>query len=146
MADQTFRFSEGIAKDVNVQIKDHYVPTDFMVLDMGEEEHDPPIILGRSFLNTTQAIIYMRNEEVHFQFPSKKVHCYFNSYTNCDQSRKNRSRRRRHAYQCHQNQSLMEEEGERYYYHYNKEKHYEEEGPKKDDSPTSTLSLSAKQV
>jgi hypothetical protein len=66
MADQTFRFSEGIAKDVNVQIKDHYAPTDFMVLDMGEEEHDPPIVLGRPFLNTTQAIIYMRNEEVHF--------------------------------------------------------------------------------
>jgi hypothetical protein len=66
MVDQTFRFSEGISKDVNIQIKDHYVPTDFMVLDMGEEEHDPPIILGRPFLNTTQAIIYKRNEEVHF--------------------------------------------------------------------------------
>jgi hypothetical protein len=37
-----------------------------MVLDMGEEEHDPPIILGRPFLNTIQAIIYMRNGEVHF--------------------------------------------------------------------------------
>jgi hypothetical protein len=39
----------------------------------------------------------------------------------------------------------MEEEGERYYYHYDKEKHYEE-GPEKDDSPTFTLSLLAKQV
>jgi hypothetical protein len=38
MADQTFRFPEGIAKDVMVQIHDHYVPTNFMVLDMGEEE------------------------------------------------------------------------------------------------------------
>jgi hypothetical protein len=37
-----------------------------MVLDMGEEEHDPPIFLGRPFLNTIQAIIYMRNGEVHF--------------------------------------------------------------------------------
>jgi hypothetical protein len=42
-----------------VQIHDHYVPTDFMVLDMGEEEYDPPIVLGRPFLNTTRAIIYM---------------------------------------------------------------------------------------
>jgi hypothetical protein len=47
MANQTFRFLERIAKDVNIQIKDHYIPTDFMVLDMGEEEHDPPVILGR---------------------------------------------------------------------------------------------------
>jgi hypothetical protein len=41
------------------------VHTDFMVLDIGEEEHDPPIVLGRAFLNTIQAIIYMRNGEVH---------------------------------------------------------------------------------
>jgi hypothetical protein len=36
MVDQTFWFPKGIAKDVMVQIYDHYVPTDFMVLDMGE--------------------------------------------------------------------------------------------------------------
>jgi hypothetical protein len=66
MVDQTFKLPEGIAKDVNVQIKDYYVPTDFMVLDMGEEEHDPPIVLGRPFVNTTHAIIYMRNGKVHF--------------------------------------------------------------------------------
>jgi hypothetical protein len=41
MADQTFWFPEGIVKDVMVQIHDHYVPTDFMVLNMGEEEYDP---------------------------------------------------------------------------------------------------------
>jgi hypothetical protein len=81
MANQTFRFPEGITKNVMVQIHDHYVPTDFMVLDMGEEEYDPLIVLGRPFLNTTRTIIYMRSGEVHFQFPSEKLHCYFNSYT-----------------------------------------------------------------
>ena len=45
MADQSIRFLEGIAKDNMVRIHDHYVPADFMVLDMGEEE-DIPIILG----------------------------------------------------------------------------------------------------
>jgi hypothetical protein len=49
-----------------VQIHDHYVPTDFMVLNMGEEEYDPPIVLGTPFLNTARAIIYMRSGEVHF--------------------------------------------------------------------------------
>jgi hypothetical protein len=64
-----------------------------MVLNMGEEEYDAPIMLGRSFLNTTRAIIYMRLGEVHFQFPSEKIHYYFNSYTTYGQSKKNKSRR-----------------------------------------------------
>jgi hypothetical protein len=34
ITDQSIRFSEGIAKDVLVQIKDRYVLADFMVLDM----------------------------------------------------------------------------------------------------------------
>jgi hypothetical protein len=32
---------------------------------MGDEQ-DPLIILGRSFLNTTRAIIYIRTGEIHF--------------------------------------------------------------------------------
>ena len=61
MADQSIKFLEGIAKDVMVRIHDHYAPADFMVPDMGEEEDDTPIILGRSFLNTTNTIIYVRS-------------------------------------------------------------------------------------
>jgi hypothetical protein len=59
MADQSFRFKDGIAKDVPVQIDDHFIPTDFLVLDMGEDEYDPPIILRRPFLNTSKTIIYI---------------------------------------------------------------------------------------
>ena len=60
MADQTFRKVEGI-----------------QVIDMGENEYDPPIILGRPFLSTIKAIIYIGTGEVHMHFPSKKVHRYF---------------------------------------------------------------------
>ena len=49
-----------------VRIQDHYVPADFMVLDMGEVEEDIPIILGRPFLNTTNVIIYVESRQVHF--------------------------------------------------------------------------------
>ena len=80
MTDQSIRFPEGIAKDVMVRIHDHFAPIDFMVLDMGEEDNTP-IILGRPFLNTTNAIIYVGSGQVHFQFLGEKVHCYFNSYT-----------------------------------------------------------------
>ena len=81
MADQSIWFLEGIAKDVMVRIQDHFAPADFMVLDMGEEEDDTPIILGRPFLNTTNAIIYVGSRQVHFQFPREKLRGYFNSYT-----------------------------------------------------------------
>jgi len=80
MADQSIRFSKGIAKDIMVRIQDHYVPTDFMILDMGEEE-DVPIILGKPFLNTTNMLIYIGSEQIHFQFLGQKVRCHFNSYT-----------------------------------------------------------------
>jgi hypothetical protein len=64
MADQSFCFMDGIAKNVPMQIDDHFIPTDFLVIDMGEDEYDPPIILGRPFLSTTRAIIYLAIGEV----------------------------------------------------------------------------------
>ena len=104
MADQSIQFPKGIAKDVIVRIHDHYAPTDFMVLDMGEEEDDTPIILRRPFLNTINMIIYVRSRQVHFQFPIEKVRCYFNSYTTYEQPKKSCSRRRRRTSQRQRNQ------------------------------------------
>jgi len=40
---------------------------------MGEDEYDPPTILGRPFLNTIKAIIYIETGEVHMHFPLKKA-------------------------------------------------------------------------
>jgi hypothetical protein len=66
MVDQLFRFMDGIAKNVPIQIDDHFILTDFLVIDMGEDEYDSLIILGRPFLSTTKAIIYLATGEVHF--------------------------------------------------------------------------------
>jgi len=63
--------------DVPVKIDYHFVYTDFQVIDMGEDEYDPPVILGRPFLSTVKAIIYIGTGEVHMHFPSEKVRCYF---------------------------------------------------------------------
>lgn len=57
MADQTIQFPEGVAKDILVKIQDEYAPADFVILDMGSNI-DVPVILGRPFLNTVNAIIY----------------------------------------------------------------------------------------
>jgi hypothetical protein len=54
---------DGIAKYIPIQIDDHFISTDFLVLNMGEDEYNPPIILGRPFLNTTKAIIYIETGE-----------------------------------------------------------------------------------
>jgi hypothetical protein len=93
VADQSQRFPKGIARDVPVMIKDHYVVTDFLVIDMGDEQH-PPIVLGRPFLNTTRAIIYIRTGETHFQFRTEKIHYYLNTYIDPEQPKKNKTRRR----------------------------------------------------
>jgi len=44
---------------------------------MGEDEYNPPIILGRPFFSTVKAIIYIGTGEVHMHFPSEKVRWYF---------------------------------------------------------------------
>ena len=100
LADQSFCFVDGIAKNIPIQIEDHYVPTDFLVVDMGEE-YDPSIIIGRPFLNYIKAIIYIGTGEVHFQFRSDKVRLHYNSnYINEEDPKNNRTRRRRNT--CHQ--------------------------------------------
>jgi hypothetical protein len=105
MADKSQWFPEGIAQDVPVKKKDHYVLTDFLVIDMGDEQ-DPPIVLGRPFLNTTRAIIYIRTGEIHFQFRTKKVRCYFNTYIDPGLPMKNKTQRRLQKLQCKLNTKL----------------------------------------
>ena len=56
MADQTSRHPEGLAQDILVRIRDTYIPTDFVILDMGRNE-EVPLLLGRPFLNTTNAVL-----------------------------------------------------------------------------------------
>jgi hypothetical protein len=87
-----------------VRIHDHYAIANFMVLDMGKEE-DIPIIFGRSFLNTTNVIIYVGSRQVHFQFPREKVRSYFNSYTTYEQPKKTHYKRRCRSSQRRKNQS-----------------------------------------
>jgi hypothetical protein len=77
-----------------------------MVLDMGIEE-ETLIILERPFLNTTNVVIYIRSRHVLFQFLEGNVCCYFDSYTNYEQPKKNRNRRRRRSH-CQANQPLKD--------------------------------------
>ena len=45
MADQSSRKLKGLAKDILIKIRDTYIPTDFVILDMGHNE-EVPLLLG----------------------------------------------------------------------------------------------------
>jgi hypothetical protein len=51
LGDNFTRYPLGIAVDVPVKVKDHFIPIDFVVIEVGETEK-PPLILGRPFLKT----------------------------------------------------------------------------------------------
>ncbi|CAM8903829.1 unnamed protein product [Rhodiola kirilowii] len=74
LADRSSRFPKGVLKDVSVRVGNFYIPGDFVVLEM-EEDNKIPILLGRPFLytagaifDTTKGSITMRvgDEEVEF--------------------------------------------------------------------------------
>jgi len=70
---------------------------------MGEDEYNPPIILGRPFLSTVKAIIYIGTREVHMHFPSEKVHHYFTDLNYIvEDSKQVKTRRRRNRNQRRQ--------------------------------------------
>ncbi|XP_024014243.1 uncharacterized protein LOC112088189 [Eutrema salsugineum] len=56
LADRLTRIPEGVLEDVPIKVGDCMIPTDFVVLEYGEEPKDP-LILGRPFLATASAII-----------------------------------------------------------------------------------------
>jgi len=56
LADHSIMYPRGIAEDVLVKVDKFIFPTDFVVLDM-EEDEDVPIILTRPFLATGRALI-----------------------------------------------------------------------------------------
>jgi hypothetical protein len=56
LGDTFIRYPLGIAEDVPVKVGHHFIPVNFVLLEMGEREK-PPLILGRLFLKTVGATI-----------------------------------------------------------------------------------------
>ncbi|XP_023887188.1 uncharacterized protein LOC111999289 [Quercus suber] len=73
LVDRSVRESKGIVEDVLVKIEQFYYPVDFIVLDYQFVLHPSvhtPIILGRPFLATTNALINCRNGRMQLTFGS----------------------------------------------------------------------------
>jgi hypothetical protein len=86
-----------------VKIHDHFAPADFMVLDMGEEEDNTPIILGRPFLNTTNTIIYVDLDKSTSNSLEKRYTIISIAILLMNNRRRD-SRRRRQSFQRQRNQ------------------------------------------
>jgi hypothetical protein len=61
----------GIAEDVPVKVGHHFIPVDFVVLEMGEREKQL-LILGRPFLKTVGATIDVGKGEIMFDINGEK--------------------------------------------------------------------------
>ena len=71
LADRSVKIPKGIVEDVLVKINNFYYPVDFVVLDTEPSSNEPnhvPIILGRPFLATANAIINCRNGLMQLTF------------------------------------------------------------------------------
>ena len=71
LADRSVKIPKGIVEDVLVKIDKFYYPVDFVVLDTEPSSNEPnhvPIILGRPFLATANAIINCRNGLMQLTF------------------------------------------------------------------------------
>ena len=63
LADRSVKIPRGIVKDVLVQVDKFYFPVDFVILDTQPVVNQGtrfPMILGRPFLATSNAIIHCR--------------------------------------------------------------------------------------
>ena len=71
LADRSVKIPKGIVEDVLVKIDKFYYPVDFVVLDtepIANEPNHVPIILGRPFMATANAIINCRNGVMQLTF------------------------------------------------------------------------------
>ena len=76
LADRSVKIPKGIVEDVLVKVDKFYYPVDFVVLDTEPIESGPnhvPIILGRPFLATSNAIINCQNGVMKLTFGNKTL-------------------------------------------------------------------------
>ena len=72
LADRSVKYPIGILEDIPVKIGQLYIPTDFVVMDIKEDE-EIPILLGRPFLSTAGAIIDVKKGKLTFEVGDEKI-------------------------------------------------------------------------
>jgi hypothetical protein len=71
LGDNSIRYPLGITEDVPVKVGHHFIPVDFVVLEMGEREK-PPLVLRRPFLKTVGDTIDVGKGEIMFDINGER--------------------------------------------------------------------------
>ncbi|GJT20411.1 reverse transcriptase domain-containing protein [Tanacetum coccineum] len=90
LADRSITRPKGLAKDIFVKVRNFHFPTDFVVVDF---ETDPrvPLILGRSFLRTSRALVDVYEGELVLRDGNEQITFHVNSTSKHPQKHVNES-------------------------------------------------------
>ncbi|GKC84463.1 reverse transcriptase domain-containing protein, partial [Tanacetum coccineum] len=72
LADRSFQYPVGIAENMFVEVGKFTFPADFVILKM-EEDSKVPIILGRPFLHTADAVIRVKQKQLNLGVGTKRM-------------------------------------------------------------------------
>ncbi|GJZ46961.1 reverse transcriptase domain-containing protein [Tanacetum coccineum] len=72
LADRAFQYPVGIAENMLVKVGKFTFPIDFVILEM-EEDSKVPLILGRPFLQTTDAVIRVKQKQLNLGVGTKRM-------------------------------------------------------------------------
>ncbi|GJY48944.1 reverse transcriptase domain-containing protein [Tanacetum coccineum] len=70
LADRSFQYPVGIAENMLVEVGKFTFPADFVILKM-EEDSKVPLILGRPFLHTADAVIRVKQKQLNLGVGTK---------------------------------------------------------------------------
>ncbi|GKF04914.1 reverse transcriptase domain-containing protein, partial [Tanacetum coccineum] len=90
LADRSITHPKGLAEDIFFKVGNFHFPTDFVVVDF---KVDPrvPLILGRSFLRTSRALIYVYEGELVLRDRNEQITFHVNGTSKHPQKHKNES-------------------------------------------------------
>ncbi|GJW24154.1 reverse transcriptase domain-containing protein [Tanacetum coccineum] len=72
LADRSFQYPVGIAENMLVEVGKFTFPTGFVILEM-EEDNKVPLILGRPFLHTADAVIRVKQKQLNLGVRTERM-------------------------------------------------------------------------
>ncbi|GJT26180.1 reverse transcriptase domain-containing protein [Tanacetum coccineum] len=72
LANHTYQYPIGVAENMLVHVGKFLFPVDFIILEI-EEDNKVPLILGRCFLHTVDAIIRVKSKELNLRVEDNRI-------------------------------------------------------------------------
>ncbi|GKB79890.1 reverse transcriptase domain-containing protein [Tanacetum coccineum] len=72
LADRSFQYHVRIAENMLIEVGKFTFPADFVILEM-EEDSKVPLILGRPFLHTADAVIQVKQKQINLRVGTERM-------------------------------------------------------------------------